>query len=202
MEVLERRVIEDWMLSSSGRRGIVPSRLKSLQPGVSARYQSERRCKTCGWIKGFEEFRRSTNGYLESHCRDCQSELYSVYYGCYYEANADAKKLQSRQWARDHPERKRQNNRACTLKSKYGLNLERFAAMLAAQGGGCAICGLSNGERQMCVDHDHACCPGKASCGDCVRGLLCTQCNAALGNFRDDEDLLLSAVSYLRQHRG
>lgn len=47
------------------------------------------------------------------------------------------------------------------------------------------------------VDHDHTCCPGKRSCGRCVRGLLCNRCNRALGQFGDDIETLRRAVAYL-----
>ena len=52
------------------------------------------------------------------------------------------------------------------------------------------------------VDHDHACCSKrKMSCGKCVRGLLCSQCNHLLGDADDDTERLLSAIDYLEQHR-
>lgn len=34
-----------------------------------------------------------------------------------------------------------------------------------------------------------------------VRGILCNDCNKGLGNFKDNIDLLLNAVSYLSKTR-
>lgn len=31
------------------------------------------------------------------------------------------------------------------------------------------------------IDHDHTCCPGSRSCGNCVRGILCEGCNLQIG---------------------
>lgn len=83
----------------------------------------------------------------------------------------------------------------------YGINRERYEEMLTEQGGGCAICGSSNpGGRvtRFSVDHDHSCCPGRRSCGSCVRGLLCTPCNQGIGVLGDDPERLEAAARYLR----
>ena len=47
------------------------------------------------------------------------------------------------------------------------------------------------------IDHDHSCCPGNRSCGKCVRGILCTQCNTALGLLKDSKEVLQNLIKYL-----
>ena len=84
--------------------------------------------------------------------------------------------------------------------ANYGITVEQYDRLLTEQGGGCAICGgqCSSG-RSLAVDHDHACCPGQRSCGACVRGLLCSECNQAIGKFEDDVSRLEAAVAYLKR---
>lgn len=81
-----------------------------------------------------------------------------------------------------------------------GLSDDDFARLLDSQGGVCAICGSPEpgGKGAWHIDHDHACCSGRRSCGKCVRGILCTGCNMALGLFHDDVTRLLAAAGYLR----
>lgn len=81
------------------------------------------------------------------------------------------------------------------VKSKYGITAEQYDAMLAAQGGKCALCGREGnvGGKRLAVDHCHG--TGK------VRGLLCNPCNTMLGNARDDVDLLTAAIAYVLAHR-
>jgi hypothetical protein len=81
---------------------------------------------------------------------------------------------------------KKTSNRKSHLKRSYGLTLEAFAALLEAQGGGCAICGRPDAAN---VDHDHV--TGR------VRGILCFNCNIAIGHVGDDEDRLAAAMAYL-----
>jgi hypothetical protein len=75
-----------------------------------------------------------------------------------------------------------------------------YQLMVAKQGGRCAICKRSDnpGRRTWYVDHDHACCSGAVSCGKCVRGLLCANCNAGLGMFKDSPEALIAALDYLK----
>src|SRR5215471_6051774 len=74
------------------------------------------------------------------------------------------------------------------LRRDYGISLQDFDAILAHQGGACAIC-RERFTRTPHVDHDHD--------TRVVRGLLCSQCNRGLGCFDDDVEIMESAVEYL-----
>lgn len=79
-------------------------------------------------------------------------------------------------------------------RKRYGIGQVEYDAMLAAQGGVCAICrGLCIQYERLCVDHDHE--------TGAVRGLLCIRCNRGLGLFRDDPTLLIQASDYIRSGR-
>lgn len=72
---------------------------------------------------------------------------------------------------------------------KYGLTTTKFEAMLARQRNACAICRKILKPGQHHIDHDHD--------SQLVRGILCFNCNAGLGHFRDNQQLLKKAVRYL-----
>ena len=74
---------------------------------------------------------------------------------------------------------------------RYGLTLEGYLEMLD---GGCKVCGA---RADLHIDHDHKCCPGKKSCGKCVRGVLCHNCNIALGHMKEDPRIAAALVNYL-----
>jgi hypothetical protein len=68
---------------------------------------------------------------------------------------------------------------------KYGTTVEWYRDLLIKQNGLCAICGhLSHHHgtiQRLQVDHNHKCCDLKTrSCGKCLRGLLCADCNIRL----------------------
>jgi hypothetical protein len=72
-----------------------------------------------------------------------------------------------------------------------------FDAMVASQGGGCAICGVKAEagvpKTRMVVDHCHK--------TNTVRGILCDLCNTAIGKFHDDISKLENAIRYLKNDR-
>jgi Recombination endonuclease VII len=85
----------------------------------------------------------------------------------------------------------------------YGLSEAGWEVLLARQDARCAICHTADpgGHGQWTIDHDHRCCPGIGSCGQCVRGLLCGQCNLMLGYANDQPERLRAAVEYLLAER-
>ena len=81
-------------------------------------------------------------------------------------------------------------------KLTYGITRADKDAMLAAQGGVCAICGTNDpkGRWPWQVDHNHE--TGK------VRGILCHHCNLTLGNAKENVRRLRLAALYLEKHNG
>lgn len=86
--------------------------------------------------------------------------------------------------------------------ARYGISLEGYERLVDKQDDRCAICGDVNASgRALGVDHDHECCPGNQSCGKCVRGLLCSNCNMAIGLLRDSPERLRAALVYVESCR-
>ena len=111
------------------------------------------------------------------------------------------------QWRAAHPDRVAKYNRTYCMAhpervaarrfEPYGITPAEYEAMVVAQGGKCAICRRTErasdrhtGSRlPLSIDHDHL--------TGSVRGLLCTACNKALGQFEEDPALLAAAIAYL-----
>jgi hypothetical protein len=74
------------------------------------------------------------------------------------------------------------------LRRLYGMSSAEVRTLVEAQGGMCAVCGKRPAKH---VDHDHA--TGR------VRGVLCFQCNAALGQVEDSTDTLRSMIDYIER---
>lgn len=114
----------------------------------------------------------------------------------------------SREWRKNNKERQREANRKYREKNrdkmrekdfkysltKFGLTLEDYTGMYSEQEGKCKICGIDENnllpKSKLGIDHCHT--TGK------VRGLLCTNCNTGLGQFKDNIELLDLAINYLK----
>ena len=99
---------------------------------------------------------------------------------------------QCAEWRRKHPKAVSRFLRKARLR-RYGLTIEDYDQLLAAQEHKCAICGRPPEAKQLDVDHDHA--------TGTVRGLLCNRCNRGLGYFQDTPDTLRQAAKYLEAVR-
>jgi len=88
----------------------------------------------------------------------------------YYASKAPTYRHRERAWRRANPEKYARARRNAEYKRKYGITLEQYDTMLAAQGGVCAICGRPPKKNRLAVEHDHG--PSKR-----VRGLTCHFCN-------------------------
>lgn len=90
---------------------------------------------------------------------------------------------------RENVKRNHGNGRSFQLKRRYGVDAQGAAWRVLQQGGVCAVCGEAD---PVHIDHDH---DSKE-----VRGVLCFNCNRALGYFGDDLMTLYRAADYLETH--
>ena len=78
------------------------------------------------------------------------------------------------------------------LKRKYNITLDDYEKTLQDQNGSCAICFVKVEEQKnnvLVVDHNHL-------TGE-VRGLLCSNCNSAIGLLKERQEVIQNALKYL-----
>ncbi len=133
-------------------------------------------CKKCSQVKGVLDFpvykTLDSVEYRRSECIQC---------------------YRSRQleWSSQNPNAKKRAYVART----WGMTLEEYEDLLS---GGCEVCGTLEG---LAIDHDHDCCPiAKGSCGNCIRGVLCSRHNLAEGNLRGDPNEAYALAEYMKKH--
>lgn len=146
-----------------------------------------RDCVVCG--KAFQPMQKTGPG------RKWCSET------CKHIMNGNPERLKNATEAKpEDREKARGYRRKFALKRMFGLTLEGYQAMHAAQKGVCAICkkpetaknNFDKVTRQLAVDHCHA--TGK------IRALLCSACNTAIGLLNDDIARVQAAIEYLKHH--
>lgn len=138
-------------------------------------FKKRKECKPCTYIRAKE--RHLANPDLRKNYNLLNQEKHRKYSRDYYHKN---------------PEKVRAGSRKSQLKLDFGITPEHYEEMSIAQNHLCKICNKPETykNRSLAVDHCHI--TGK------VRGLLCMACNVGLGNFKDDENLLMKAIEYLK----
>lgn len=192
-----------WKIDRQGGRGIKPgARAGSVKPtGGGKRYRYVRidgvdyLAKRLAWFWVYDKwpsFLRCADG-NEDNC--AIGNLIDVGYVAGPEGSSRKNRVGQRQrYAAKHPHKVRDQ----FLRYTFGISLEQYNQMLAAQDGKCAICGKPesskrNGKvRWLAVDHCHD--------SSKVRGLLCGSCNPMIGYARDNIQVLHSAIDYLKSH--
>jgi len=163
-------------------------------------------CPACSKTKSSREFYGNAGRVdgLSTYCAECTTD-YNKNRGAYqraYHKNFKQSKEQTHQWYKDNPIKWR----ILEFARKYNITMEWYEEKLKEQGGLCAICrrpqsAKKGTPRWLAIDHDHACCPKAGrSCGECVRGLLCTSCNTKLCAL-EMEQWREAADDYLRRYK-
>jgi len=160
-------------------RSIVNQRFKKLY-GVEGKKQ----CSQCGEYLNWDCFRKrrgSGHTYLHSSCKACNKFKWDKWVEANKEHYQEIKKKGQNLFHHEHKKYERQ-----------GITKEQYELVLKTQDGKCAICQKPpKCNHNLAMDHNHE--------TKEFRGLLCKECNRALGLFGDNIDILQNALNYLKE---
>jgi hypothetical protein len=157
------------------------NKARNLAVGLPA---GEKTCPKCDAVKPLDDFPIAwgkPNG-RHSYCKTCYREY-------------------DRTWIERHPEvraaygiRWRTANRLTERLKPYPLDVDAYLALLESQHYACAICfDAPDDPYTLQVDHCHE--------TGAVRGLLCPNCNSALGRLGEDPERIRRAADYVEVAR-
>lgn len=138
-------------------------------------------CPKCKNKKSLTEFYKlddNLNGGYSTYCSECTKDT-----------SKQTPKEQLRRYYKNGYRIRRDTN----LRRKYGLSLDEYEKMLENQNSCCIICKktLNDNGKNLAVDHDHK--TGK------IRGLLCNNCNVAVGFLQDNPEMGNKIADYLKE---
>jgi hypothetical protein len=140
-----------------------------------------RTCTRCSEEKDLELFAKGAK-YKEGRRNVCKA-CHAAYMARYFEDNPDQKQAVL--------VRQRKNYRNW---KKHKLSEESYLELFNKFNGKCHSCQEND---SISLDHDHSCCDGALSCGSCVRGILCHNCNTALGLLKDSPERVQKLLEYI-----
>ncbi len=136
-----------------------------------------KRCTNCGDCKpqhmfGKQKAANSNTWRKRAVCKECRAEL-------------------RREEIKHETPEQRAHRRSVRLKRTYGITVEQYNILFFKQEGRCLGCKRHQSEfaLNLSVDHCHA--------SGTVRGLLCSGCNLAIGNAKEDPITLRNLANYL-----
>ena len=134
-------------------------------------------CNRCNQTKPATSFfkeNQSIRGYRYS-CKECEKPRFVKY-------------------RTENPDKVRLAAIRSKRKRVFNFPPELFDARFEEQGKVCAICGSdkAGGRGEFHADHNHVTMQ--------PRGVLCHNCNIALGNFKDNIETMLAAIEYLKKY--
>ena len=137
------------------------------------------------------------NGHIDwrdTHKGNCRSCRQLSYKSCMENPERrKTKQIYNKAWKRS--ELGKLSNRNTHLKKRYGITHDDYLVMLGSQNGKCKICGTTEtknkNQNYLSVDHCHK--------TNKIRGLLCDDCNNALGRIEDDLTRANNIIKYLEE---
>ena len=187
--------------------------MKILLPATinPPRFRKDQVCYICGTKDNLSKDKR----FNSFRCKPCTVKLSQKYrkdnldkvkksQKNYYQRNKDKIKLRVKKYAKLNKV-KLSNSRKIyylnnkelfkdrQLKRNFGISLMEYNKIKENQNNKCAICKINNEKNKVFhTDHNHT--TGK------VRGLLCTNCNIGIGQFKDNILILKNAIIYLKKY--
>ena len=114
----------------------------------------------------------------------------------YPSLSRERRRVYEKRWKELNPEKVSRAIESCRLKKLYGISLAQYEKMFASHSGLCDACGCQpTGKRakaKLQVDHCHG--------TGFIRGLLCGNCNTALGMLSDSPDKIVKLLLYVKKN--
>jgi len=135
-----------------------------------------KKCTKCGVEKPLSEFHKnkSTKDKYCSLCKPCNNKHAFT-------------------WNKKEVEKRRVIVQKNNYKKRYGLSIQQKQELIDKQNSKCAICtNQLKDTHDVCVDHNHT--TGQ------IRGILCRKCNLGIGHLQDSQEILKSALKYLKKY--
>lgn len=131
------------------------------------------KCKIEKFTLDFSKNKNTKSG-LSSYCKSCNT-------------------LNTTMWRINNPEKQAILHWKTDIKNFYNITSKDYHKLLQKQDYSCAICLIRQDQfkKRLSIDHCHI--------SGNIRGLLCFNCNTALGKFKDSVQLLQSAQRYLEK---